>query len=499
MATGTYTPDPFEQYNDNAGNPLVGGQLFTYMAGTTTPVATYSDVNLTVQNANPVILDSAGRPTSGAIFLTPGQSYKFVLEDSNSNVIATRDNILGTPTTSSNQDVSGTAGEALTAGQVVYLSDGSASKNAGQWYKADNTNAYSCIQTDVGLVPNAIASGATGTVRRGGSITGLVGLTVGSDYYVGTAGAITSTAPDLRRRLGRADTTSSLVIDLEVPSGSETWANDFRLTLSSGVPVPSTDVTAATTLYCTPYVGNRIDLPDANGNPVRAVSAEFSIAIPATTSQMYDIWGYLSSGVPTLELLAWTNDTTRATAIARTNGRYFKSGDVTRMYLGSFRTTAVSGQSEDSLTKRYCWNYYNRVPRPMRRLESTASWNYTTFSFQQANAAAANQLDLVVGVAEDEISVKVIGGFSNATGGASSYGAVAIGQDSTTTAATGCVFNLVSSTINGAVVGLVSVLETVPPIGRHTYVWLEEAAASGTGTFYGTNAGQTGISATWRN
>ena len=58
----------------NGGLPAAGYQLFCYEAGTTTKLDTYSDSDLTVPNANPIVLDSAGRAT---VFLQP-LSYKFV-------------------------------------------------------------------------------------------------------------------------------------------------------------------------------------------------------------------------------------------------------------------------------------------------------------------------------------------------------------------------------------------------------------------------------------
>lgn len=49
------------QYFDDAGDPLVNGKIYFYETGTTTPKTTYADVNLSVPNANPVILTAAGR------------------------------------------------------------------------------------------------------------------------------------------------------------------------------------------------------------------------------------------------------------------------------------------------------------------------------------------------------------------------------------------------------------------------------------------------------
>lgn len=259
-------------------------------------------------------------------------------------------------------------------------------------------------------------------------------------------------------------------------------ANDFRLTLESGVPVSATDQTAKGTLYLTPYKGNRLDLYDAAGLPTTIVSAQVSIAVPATTSQLYDVFAYSNAGVVTLELLAWTNDTTRATAITQaTTGAWTKTGDLTRRYLGSFRTTTVAGQTEDSVTKRYVWNCYNRVPRPLQRFETTASWAYNGV-VRQANGAAANQVDLVVGVAEAQLSL-----FLQAAAVATAAGTImsaGIGEDSTTVYT---VAAITSQTVAGVGVQNVScVLTKVPAVGRHFYAWNEFASASN--SFVGASA-----------
>ena len=86
------SPVPFLQFIDANGNPLSGGKLYTYAAGTTTPLATYTTSAGTIANTNPVILDSAGR---ASVWLAAGV-YKFVLKDSNDVLSYTTDNITGT-------------------------------------------------------------------------------------------------------------------------------------------------------------------------------------------------------------------------------------------------------------------------------------------------------------------------------------------------------------------------------------------------------------------
>jgi hypothetical protein len=87
----TLTASPFMQFTTTAGAPLIGGKVYTYAAGTTTPLASYTDNTGATANTNPVILDTRGE---AAIWLSPA-SYKFVLKDSNDLTIWTSDNLGG--------------------------------------------------------------------------------------------------------------------------------------------------------------------------------------------------------------------------------------------------------------------------------------------------------------------------------------------------------------------------------------------------------------------
>lgn len=213
FSQGTLSPAPRFTAFDNNGLIIAGGKLCTYTAGTTTPQATYSDSALLVPNTNPVVMDSAGR----AIVYLSQSSYKFTLYSGGTlatcdgTQLWSQDNISATPTTSGNVDVAGIAGENIAAGQAAYLSDGSGGKNAGQWYKADSGNPYSSTLPPLGMATAAITSGSSGTVRIGGSVSGLT-VTAGTDYYVGSAGAISSTLTSNGRLIGRALTNTSLVL-----------------------------------------------------------------------------------------------------------------------------------------------------------------------------------------------------------------------------------------------------------------------------------------------
>ena len=90
----TLATPPKLQFFDANGNPLAGGKLYTYAAGTTTPLATYTDYGGGTANPNPVILDSRGEAN---VWLGTAL-YKFKLTTSTNVDVWTVDNVGGAAT-----------------------------------------------------------------------------------------------------------------------------------------------------------------------------------------------------------------------------------------------------------------------------------------------------------------------------------------------------------------------------------------------------------------
>lgn len=88
--TTLLAPLPVQRFFDNNNNPLAGGFLYTYQAGTTIPSATFTDSTGSTPNTNPIALNARGE---ASVWLTPGQSYKFILQDASGNTIWTSDNL----------------------------------------------------------------------------------------------------------------------------------------------------------------------------------------------------------------------------------------------------------------------------------------------------------------------------------------------------------------------------------------------------------------------
>ena len=82
------------QFFDNNGIPLAGGLLYTYSAGTSTPIATYTTSAGSIANSNPIVLDSTGRLTN-EIWFTAGTSVKIILQTATATQIGSYDNLSG--------------------------------------------------------------------------------------------------------------------------------------------------------------------------------------------------------------------------------------------------------------------------------------------------------------------------------------------------------------------------------------------------------------------
>lgn len=119
------------QFFTSTGVPLAGGLLYTYQAGSSTPLASYTDTAGLFANTNPIVMNADGRPPS-EIWLTAGFNYKFVLSTAGNVQIASYDNIYG---------ILGTAPAVapIPSGSIVLWSGSIGSIPVG-WYLCDGTN-----------------------------------------------------------------------------------------------------------------------------------------------------------------------------------------------------------------------------------------------------------------------------------------------------------------------------------------------------------------------
>ena len=195
------SPTPKQQFFDSDGIPLAGGKIFTYAAGTTTPITTYVDAAGVTTNTNPIILNSLGQ---AVIWLLSTASYKFVVNPVNDVLMFTTDNIAVTLTVASfaAPPVIGDATPNSAYFTTISLTDTSASKlNVGTTAQRptpvtgmvrynSTTNKFEGY--------NASAWGALGGGATGGGTDQVFvenGQTVTADYTITTNFNAMSTGP----------------------------------------------------------------------------------------------------------------------------------------------------------------------------------------------------------------------------------------------------------------------------------------------------------------
>lgn len=430
-------------------------------------------------------------------------------------------------------------------------------------------NAFNTSETTTNTAFGKVVGGATITTT---AISYTVTASDQSKIVKATAGGITITTPDATVvgapfvfsvvNLSTSDITfagnGSQTIDgatsITIPAGcgcmvntdGSNWFTDGqnfnnvqqqpqgRLTLVTATPVMSSDQTGKTSVFYTPYTGNKVPI-STNGTSFRVRSfSQLTLTLLSANhlaSTLYDVFLFDNSGVITIGTgPGWSTNTAgscaRGTGAGTTelqllNGLSTNKNSITARngsttytvaanegtYVGTIFIDSSAGQvschfSYGQSRKFGVWNAYNRVPIVLKAGDSTASWTYAGGSgIRASNNATANSVTVLSGLAEEMYDLR----FSQiAQPGASSAG-------SATTALTFIGWNSTSggsgkrgqSTItmagaNSLIIenDLVASFIQAPSLGINTVTSLENVAGT-TGTFQGTEAFMV-LSASWR-
>lgn len=256
--TTVLSPLPVQRFCDNNGNPLSGGKLFTYAAGTTTKTATYTDSTGGTPNTNPVVLNTRGEAN---VWLAAGTAYKIVLSPSTdtdppTNPIWTVDNVQGAPTTLSQLSYLSPATSAVARSaqskfqDVVSVKDFGAAGDGATDDTAAINAALASIATTGGTLyfpaGKYVVSGSGLSLDQSGLSSGdtltrvnLLGAGMGNTeiYYTGSGSALTytgaATLPGLlayaqieKIRFQGTSTTTAALVGLYVSYGAQIAIRD---------------------------------------------------------------------------------------------------------------------------------------------------------------------------------------------------------------------------------------------------------------------------------
>lgn len=226
------------QFFDNNGTILSGGKLYTYNAGLSSYLTTYTDSNGSTPNPNPIILDSAGR-VPNEIWVNSSAIAKFVLKDSNDVLIGTWDNI---PSLVSSLNLSGTNN-----GVAYYNSVGTFTSGSNLTFDGSNLGVSGAVTAGSNLYAagaSVLASNATvgGALGVSGNTTLAGTLDVTGNTTLNSALSVGGTLSVTGNVIGTTNVTGTLTT-----SGTTTLATGSTLTASPSITDSSTKI--ATTAF----------------------------------------------------------------------------------------------------------------------------------------------------------------------------------------------------------------------------------------------------------
>ena len=352
---------------------------------------------LTTANNGVLVTDSSGVPSISSTIPAAAQA-----------------NITGTGTLTS-----GSTGTGFTVNATLSTLTGNwpASQLGGTTLAA---SVVTSSLTTVGIIGTGTWNATTITMGKGGTSAALSPSTGAAVYSSASALALVTPANAGQIALYSPTAAPTMInVPCPVPQG--------RLTALTGTPVPTSPITAATSVYYTPYVGSCVPL--WNGSCfVPTQFSELSNLLSGTTpfygptaaaaSSVYDLFVWLASGntVTLTRSQVWSGITSPyGSRLSSVNGVWVNQTTITNgpaagygTYVGSIYTDSGGGTVSFNRTNSLnVWNMYNRIPVTGVALD-TSSYTYTTATVRQAHGTATGtQVSFLVGLIEDDFDANL--------------------------------------------------------------------------------------------
>lgn len=491
---------------------LAGGTVAFYIPNTSTFKQTWfnSDQALIHQNTNPVTLDA-----NGCAIIYGSGFYRQVLKDSLGNTVWDQ---LTADTSSSNSTF--WAGISAGTPNAIAVTDAGFNSTDGSiiYFQALNSNTGAATLSPSGIGPYQIVRDTS---------TGPVTLSGGEIAAGGVVGVLFTASTNQFHLIDYIQSTGSAAATIAPPQG---YLN--LVGAANGSIIQTVDVTAATGMYYSPFVGNQV--PIWNGSAfIERTFPEISMNFTASAHQantIYDACVFSNAG--NLVLVtgpAWSNSGAGAGArgtgagtaqLQKLNGIWVNAVQITGTngattytiaantctYLGSIFVDGTAGQVSAYRTwgqsrKWGVWNNYNRQAIYLKAGDSTATWTYSTATIRPSNGSTANSLIVFSGLPEETYNFGFNQNLDVVNNGATASNfQIGIGYNSTT-AFSGQIGEIKVAAAANITLGpsTIQAQYIAPPaIGINTITSLENCPAAGTGNLQSGTEANMVLSAWWR-
>jgi hypothetical protein len=382
------TPSPKQQIFGSDGLPLVGGKIYTYAAGTTTPLATYTDYTAGTANTNPVILNSLGQAN---IWLATSSSYKFSVYTSADVLLYTVDNI-ATPidyislvTSLASPPPIGSTAPNTGAFTTLNATTGTVTTLTSTTGNITTVNATTVNATTT--TTSGVTTTGTLTFSGGGSLTKVPESAIKPITATVSANALTVTLNATTLDFRSSTLTSGTVVSRAVTSA-------ISVTVSSGSTLGTVSATqsrivvlaldnAGTVELAVVNISGGNDLTEtglisttAEGGAGAADSASVVYSTTARTNVAYRVVGYIESTQATAGTWATTPSTIQG--------------------CGGQALTAMSSLgysqvwTDVSASRAFSTTYYNTTGRPISVSVNASGGNNTTVALTVNSLAVQN-------------------------------------------------------------------------------------------------------------
>jgi hypothetical protein len=177
-----------------------------------------------------------------------------------------------------------------------------------------------------------------------------------------------------------------------------------RLSLVQAAPVPDawgpvSSQMSGSVLFYVPYISDRLSLwSGISWQPYTFNNTTRLELTGLAANKNYDIFAYQVNGTVTLTAVQWASNINRAVGLVLLNGVYVRSGQAAMRYLGTIRTTNTVGTTSDVLTRRFVYNHYNQVTRPMiTSYGTTHTYSVDKWRIWNDNPADLTPIQFVLG------------------------------------------------------------------------------------------------------